>query len=379
MTKFSLLSYFFWLNLILQAQSPKAFYIGHSLSDQIPDMVQSLSDDEPIVSFAWAYQSIPGAPLRWQWDRKEAMDYTENPPQFLAFYNHTVGLPSGDYDVLILTESVPRYWDIIDESYAYADSFVNYALQHNPNTQIFLYEDWHCLQSGTPSGCAYDVNSNPWRQRLEDDLPMWESVVDTLNKRFQLVQPVCLIPGGQGLAALYDTIQAGGLPSIMAMEDLFSDDIHLNDTGKYFIACIHFAMIHGQSPVGLTHQLQHWWRGNFDAPSPALALKMQEIAWQVVLSYPKSCVSESTTASIQLESDCLSISPNPSENIFRIDGQAGIYSVDVLDNNGQVFQSLTGQSTPINIYLHALPAGIYFIRIQNNQYGAVAIEKIIKT
>ncbi|HMU05804.1 MAG TPA: hypothetical protein PJ990_19355, partial [Saprospiraceae bacterium] len=36
-------------------QEVKAFYIGHSLSDQIPDMVQSLADDHENTEFDWAY------------------------------------------------------------------------------------------------------------------------------------------------------------------------------------------------------------------------------------------------------------------------------------------------------------------------------------
>lgn len=36
-------------------QDIKAFYIGHSLSDQIPDMVQSLADDHENTEFDWVY------------------------------------------------------------------------------------------------------------------------------------------------------------------------------------------------------------------------------------------------------------------------------------------------------------------------------------
>lgn len=180
----------------LGAQGPKTFYVGHSLSDQIPDMVQSLSNDHPSVDFSWVYQSIPGAPLRWQWDRKAEMDCYIIEPNYYCYFHEEYGLPTGEFDVLVLTESVPRYSAIIDETYAYADSFYRYATNYNPDTRVYLYEDWHCLLSGTPTNCDYDVDSNPWRQRLKDDLPMWESVVDTLNARYNPSNPVCLIPVG---------------------------------------------------------------------------------------------------------------------------------------------------------------------------------------
>ena len=339
----------------LSAQQKNAFYIGHSLSDQIPDMVKSLSDDMFAVDFDWAYQSIPGAPLRWQWDRKINKDYSENPPYYYAFYSEEGGLPTGDYNVLVLTESVPRYWSIIDDTYQYADSLVTYALSYNPNIQIYLYEDWHCIKSGTPTGCDYDIDASPWRQRLDDDLAMWESVVDTLNNRFNPINPICMIPAGQGLARLYDAIEEGKVPGIASIEDIFSDDIHLTDVGKYFVACVHFAMIHNTSPVGLTNQTQVWWGGDFEPPTAAQAKIFQEIAWETVNSYERSCLntSISTVENIEVTED---ISYNTLTNLLTISNtkeETAIYNL---------YGKLVLVSTIGYIDLSNLPKGIYFIR-----------------
>jgi hypothetical protein len=360
------------------AQTPKTFYVGHSLTDQIPDMVQSLSDDHTSVDFSWVYQSIPGAPLRWQWDRKDADDYYPIPPNYYGFYDTTYGLPSGGFDILILTESVPRYPDIIDETYQYADSFYQYAIAYNPDVKVYLYEDWHCLLSGAPTGCDYDVDSNPWRQRLEDDLPMWESVVDTLNARFNPAIPICLIPGGQGLAALYDSIQIGAMPDLTDIEDVFSDDIHLNDTGKYYMACIHFAMIHETSPVGLTNQLQYWWGGAFDPPSAALALKFQEMAWETVNLYPRTCLDVTAAVDIQLDSNSLTLLPNPTQDVFEIQGLIGEYTIQILDALGNIYQTLTSTQDRIEVSIGSLPDGLYFIKVENNHINEVLVEKILK-
>lgn len=288
---FSLCCSLSFYNLGAQTQ---AFYIGHSLTDQVPDMVKSLSDDHQDVAFDWFFQSIPGASLQWQWGRMAANDYDPIPPHYYGFYHPVHGLPNGNFTALVLTESVPRIDEVwsIGATYDYAELFADYATDFNADTRIFVYEVWHCLNSGTPTGCDFDIDSNPWRQRLDDDLPMWESVVDHLNNELSLNHEVCLIPGGQGLALLYDEIVAGTVPDLNDITDLFSDDIHLTDQGKYFIACIHFAMLTGQNPIGLTHQTQVWWGGNFDAPSPALALRMQEIAWETVTTYPNSCIDQ---------------------------------------------------------------------------------------
>lgn len=361
-----------------QAQNARTFYVGHSLSDQIPDMVQSLSNDHTNVDFSWVYQSIPGAPLRWQWDRKEVKDYTPIEPNYYGFYDEFNGLPSGNFDILVLTESVPRYSENISETYEYVDSFYRFAANYNPNMRVFLYEDWHCLLSGTPTDCAFDVNSNPWRQRLEDDLPMWESVVDTLNLRFNPSNPVCMIPAGQGLAALYDSIQIGVVPGISNIEELFSDDIHLNDIGKYFIACIHFAMIHETSPVGLTNQTQYWWGGDFDPPSSILALKFQEMAWQIVNQYPRTCLKNLTSTNQVSVQESLTITPNPTSDRFVVVGLDGTCIIEVLDAVGRVCKSFSTTTKHIEIDIESLPGGLYFIKIEEEGSSQIRVEKVLK-
>ena len=345
---------------VLPAQPPvRVFYIGHSLSDQIPDMVASLAGDHPAVDFDWAYQSIPGAPLRWQWDRKDADDYLENPPYYYAFYSPEGGLAAGNVDMLVLTEAVPRYGDLIEETYEYADSFFVYATTYNPNIRVFLYEDWHCLESGTPTGCAYDVDSNPWRQRIEDDLPMWESVVDTLNARFNPVHPVCLIPAAQGLAHVYDSIQAGVMPGLSSIHDLFSDDIHLTDVGKYVVACIHFATLLETSPVGLTNQLQVWWGGDFTPPSPELALKFQEIAWEVATQYAHSCIDLSVSTTTPTEwNQPLQVWPNPVHDLLHMDRPVNYKLVNAL---GLVVQTGYGQQLDVS----GLARGLYILQFDS--------------
>jgi len=344
------------------AQHQQVFYVGHSLSDQIPDMCKSLSDDHAQVSMDWRYQWIPGAPLRWQWQRMAAQDYNGNPPHYYGFYHSTQGLPSGQFDVLVLTESVPRTyapWGI-EETYLYADSFYLFATQYRPDIRVFLYEVWHCLKSGTPTGCDWDTDASPWRQRLDDDLPMWESAVEYLNQKYQPEIPVCLIPAGQGLARLHDAIEAGTVPGLQSIGDLFSDDIHLTDQGKYFVACIHFAMIHNTSPVGLTHQTQVWWGGDFDAPSPALAARLQELALETVLEYPGTCYQDGPVALDESVSDAtLRLWPNPVREVLRLDYPGPDRSFEISDMLGRWVARGFGREMDVR----HLPPGAYLLRM----------------
>jgi hypothetical protein len=81
---------------------------------------------------------------------------------------------------------------------------------------------------------------------------------------------------------MYDAVQAGEAADLTSLTQLFSDDIHLNDLGNYFIACVQYAVIYGTSPVGLPRQLVNQWGKPYKPPSEALALRMQQIAWDVV-------------------------------------------------------------------------------------------------
>lgn len=359
-------------------QSPiNTFYIGHSLSDQIPDIILAVANDDEPDSFNFVYQSIPGAPLRWQWDHVD--EYDENPPYYAAFNNPDIGLASGNFDVLVLTEAVPRLrGDLIEETYAYSDSLYQFATRYRPDIRVFLYEDWHCIESGTPTGCSDDIDSNPWRQRIDDDLPMWESVVDTLNTRFQPETPVCMIPGAQGLAALNDSIQVGAVPDVTRIEDLFQDRIHLTDQGKYFMSMIHYAMIFNKSPIGLPIQGRHWWGGELEAPSPELALKMQEIALETVSNYPLSCFNPQQSVANETETDTpaefkLSQNyPNPFNPSTIISYQLPVNSevtLKVFDMLGRDIATLVDGSIPagshsVTFDAVGLTSGMYFYQLQ---------------
>jgi len=104
------LIFFSCLNPSHSQSNPKTFYIGHSLTDYIPEMVESLSDSS-IHSFDnWGFQSIPGAPLRWQWGRTDVSGYAGFPTaKRYPFHASLNGLTASNYDILVLTESAPRH------------------------------------------------------------------------------------------------------------------------------------------------------------------------------------------------------------------------------------------------------------------------------
>lgn len=287
----------------------RAFYLGHSLSDGVPELIHGLSEKDAATDFEYGYQRINGSPLRHQFNQMQEvshpayMDETDHKmlevfdsvtvdpgANLLPFFDEARGLPAGGYTHLVMTESVPRYkaegWGNIEDTYRYTDSLYQFAVRWNPDIKPYLYEVWHCINSGTPTGCEHDKDSKPFRERLTDDLPMWQEVVTRFNQKNPR-QKMQLIPVGQALGNLSDAIDRKEVPGIASIKDFFTDDIHVNDTLRYFSACVHYATIFDRSPVGLTNEPNRLSGVPFVTLSEDLAKKLQTVAWETVENYRK--------------------------------------------------------------------------------------------
>ena len=152
------------------------------------------------------------------------------------------------------------------------------------------------------------------------------------------------------------------IPGIHSIDDLFSDDIHLTDVGKYFVACVHFAMIHGRSPVGLTRQLHVWWGGEFQPPSIELARKFQHIAWESVLRYPASCLDGAVTSlsSPPVARSDIYLFPNPAQEMLYLGYAGQDRSVEIYNTLGTRVLSGSGRA----LRIATLPAGVYHVLVQ---------------
>ncbi len=272
------------------------FFIGHSLMSDLPGMTRSLTERHAGVRFSLRHQDIPGAPLRWQWeakDRNETFDRTYGG-------RYHIHLPSGEFDTVVLTEGVPRGGEALEaETIEYLGRFVRFIRQSRPDAKIFLYVTWPHLTSGTPNASPYDGNMPTrhldWRARIEADQPMWQRMVDTVNQANPGAHPVRIIPGGLVLAALRDDIVAGRIPEWQSINQLFSDEIHINHYGKYAMALTISSVLTGKRATGAPSNLRNLWgepiwnRRHWDGKTYApmkdeTVLKVQEAVDRVVFA-----------------------------------------------------------------------------------------------
>lgn len=350
-----------------QAQSNKTFFLGHSLINfHIPHMVDQLS----ILggqTFSYDANIGIGASLSWHWQSPTS----GQGPQW------DLTLPNGDYENFIITEAVPLNNHLLySNTYRYVDSLYRYAELYNPNIRYYIYETWHCTNSGngTTTGtggypCSNDPLSNTlWRDRLDQDLEKWESIADSIN----LLHPnqMYVIPGGQAFAKLSDSIETGNVPGLSSVYDLFEDEYHLDPRGNYFISCVMYSVIHGESPVGLPNQLMTEFGGLYtEYPTLEQAEIMQEIAWQTVCEYqrdgvdcgPLSIAENNTTA------QTINVYPVPANDQITIEYRSTSENLpfSITDQLGK--EVLSGQlsSEKTVVPVSQLPQGMYFLEIEN--------------
>jgi len=257
----------------------RVYHLGHSLVGRnIPAMLRQMAPD----GHSYNWQLGWGAGLRQHWEHPDPpLNGFEEENGHAGFRPADEALDAGEYDVVVLTESV-ELRDAIKykNSPEYLARWAARVRSANPEARVYFYETWH--QTDHEEG---------FRTRLERDYEsLWKGVV--LNgalARDPARHPIYVIPGGQVMAELGRRLDAmGGLPDLGGPEGLFLDNIHIDDRGSYLIALTHYAVIYQRSPLGLPHELTRDDGSPADAPSVELAQLMQQVVWDVVRSLPET-------------------------------------------------------------------------------------------
>lgn len=256
----------------------KIFHLGHSLVGRdMPAMLAQLAGE----GHDYASQLGWGATLKSHWDPDEPINGFAQENNHDKYRDAHEAVASGDYDALVVTEMVEitaaiKYFDSAKMLRNWADK------AQAAGMPIYFYETWHELDH--PDG---------WRARLDRDLGRyWEGQIMRPALAMQETpQPIYMVPGGQVMAALADTLETQGpIGPLTSHEDLFPDEIHFNDYGAYLIALTHYAVLYQKSPVGLSHALLRADGTPADDVGPEAALMMQNLVWDVVTSLPRTGV-----------------------------------------------------------------------------------------
>lgn len=366
---FTILSLFLITSYSLAQQNP--FYVGHSLVNfDMPTMVNGLALSASKTT-NYGQQIINGSPLQYNYNNASSAQGT-------SFFD---AFPAGNYNKLIVTEAIPLQNHLTySNTYVVANNFYTYAKNNNNNNPIkfYIYETWNCINSGIPqpnepTGCAYDNSQNStllWYPRLQADFSLWTGIVNYVRTQNPNDSQIWMIPAGQAFYNLTTMINAGSVPGITNVNQLFQDDIHLNNMGNYFIACVMYACIFEESPQGLTTSLNNQWTVPFtNMPTTAQATIMQQVAWNTLTSLSSwTGIQSLSTSDFNLNKPVISFYVKE-DNLSINFKESKVRNIEIFNQLGQKVLSKNVNDKLVNIEVSSLSKGIYFIKSNQENIG----------
>ena len=239
-------------------RDPNVLFIGTSLTyynDGVDKIMRGLAASaNPATKGEIASHTVPSVTLAWQWDRGEAVEK----------------IRGGEWDFVVLqTGEGSEVW----KRNEYIESVRKFDAEiRKVGARTVLYMPWERV-----TGWGHIA--------VEDYAPTYESLAAELGAR--------VAPVGMAWARV-----ARERPDLNLYH---RDHIHPNDKGTYLTACVFYATIYGQSPVGLSFRTADL-RPDPDKASPfykpvAENLRrmvfmsdedvefMQRVAWETVQDY----------------------------------------------------------------------------------------------
>jgi len=197
-------------------------------------------------------------------------------------------LKKGDVDVFVMSPI-----QFPDEG---IDNFVKLGLENNPNMRFIVqisWGGWDIDNQDFPKGATNQVDRNKTPEQLkklyERNIKAAEAQADEINKKAGK-KVLYLVPSAQAVVTLRTRISNKEMPGLSSQAELFKDAMsHPTPPLEALNSYLHFAVIYGQSPVGLPmpsllkNAKKEAWDDKFNRA-------LQEIAWDTVTTYSYSGV-----------------------------------------------------------------------------------------
>jgi hypothetical protein len=198
-------------------------------------------------------------------------------------------LKAGEVDVFVM--SPISFPDVGIENY------VKLGLDHNPNMRFVVQLSWgggDIDNQDFPKGSFTKVDTEKTPDQLkklyERNIKAGEAQADEINKKYGKGKKIlALVPSAQAMVALRTKIANKEWPGLTKQGELFVDAVHPSAPMEALNTYMHFAVLYGQSPVGLPmpgmlkKAKREAWDEKFNR-------SLQELAWETVTKYPYSLV-----------------------------------------------------------------------------------------
>lgn len=211
--------------------------------------------------------SIPGSSMQFRWENRSVGGGSQDDD---ARTNATA------YEVLVITENN----SLICTDHHWYSTWVNHAWANGDGgsgAETVLYTVWRSRDGQT---------AQQWRAQLDTDESCWRQKAEHADgNRPQGRPPTFIMPGNRLMARVYDDIQAGLVPGVSTIDQIFMDDVHVNGLGSYMISLGMIAMLHHYDVRQITVRNVGQ---SFEVPTPAQAEYFRNMVWDVLTNYPRS-------------------------------------------------------------------------------------------
>jgi hypothetical protein len=258
------------------AQTLRTYFVGNSLTNQMdPASIGSLAASRGNTLVFGKHIDF-GQALEQMWSNPAGADETVAP--YGAFPN---ALVNHQWDAVSLQPFMRPIEEPIGDRIALRN-FISLARTRSPGAKFFLYSGWPFKYAGQP------LNYEPrWLQPYsgvwDDSIrtrDFYAKLVGAVRQDFpSLARSIVLVPTGEVMFELERRMRDGLVPGYDDVGQLYSDELHLNETGRYLCALTFYATMFKQDPRGLPYD-----PGLITDPS--VAAQLQDAVWQVVRSHP---------------------------------------------------------------------------------------------
>lgn len=234
------------------------FYSGHSLIDNpLPEYVELIAKSLG-KKIDWEQQNVSGSPLRvrtWGEGNWAGYRYGKNRAgqgmDVAAELRQHARMSSGrPYDTLVVAEAHTVIDAILwENSIGYLRNIHDRLTDGNPKARTIYDHVWLDLNKADPG---------PWIEHEKNASLVFQCVARKVQLTLEAEKrpaSLSVMPGGTALVDLVERALRNEVPGITGttrqkLDRIFRDDVHLTDTGVYFMAAVLYASVYGSSPEG---------------------------------------------------------------------------------------------------------------------------------
>jgi hypothetical protein len=269
----------------------RVYHIGNSLTNGINYASLDEMAGKDGREYVFGRNVISGAPLSWIWDHPEQGN------RQAPFGRYQESFAQDTWDVLTLQ---PFDRQLNQDSGAgdvqMAQNFINLAMKKSPDLQTYVYQHWPRRVKNADGSYSYDYE----RLWLREYTGKWDKSYESRDYNNQLVEelrkaypgakkPVLMVPVGDVMFELNRRIEAGQVPGIDDIAELFWDGIHMTNWGAFLTGTTFYATMYKRDPRGLDFHTYEVLDDPWDRKIPAgFAAAVQDVAWDVVKGHPYS-------------------------------------------------------------------------------------------